>query len=97
MLAAACSGLLILPACGGGASSSVTPSSTAPAARWDPDRGGREVAYLDSAGSLFVASADGSSTRTVAQGVCAGTTTGKNEVSWSTDTQLIAVTCAGPT
>lgn len=63
--------------------------------RWKAGRGGRELAYLDSSGTLYVASADGSLTKTIAQGVCGGTTTGKNEVRWSADARRVAVQCAG--
>ncbi len=66
-----------------------------PIGRWKAGRAGREVAYLDSSGTLFVASADGGSTKTVARGVCGGATSGKNELTWSADIQLIAVRCAG--
>jgi len=72
-----------------------SPTPGALASRWKPGRGSRQLAYLDASGALTVASADGSSTRTVAQGVCKGTTTGKNEVAWSADAQRIAVACAG--
>lgn len=65
------------------------------ASRWKSGRGSRQLAYLDSSGTLTVASADGSSRQTAATGVCGGAISGKNEIAWSLDARLVAVACPG--